>query len=79
MNVYTGEVRSWGSLTPEQQSSGEWIRLPTDAGLAQRDPARALSNTIPIDKDAELRRSERLVHALQRQESEFANRGRGRR
>ena len=29
MNVQTGEIRPWDSLTEEQQKSGEWIKLPT--------------------------------------------------
>lgn len=78
MNVYTGEIREWDKLTPEQQQSGEWIRLPNDAGLAQRDPMARLRNAIPIDKDESLRREERLLRSLHRKESEFANRGRSR-
>lgn len=77
MNVFTGEIKNWDDLTPEQQQSGEWVRLPTDAGVAQRDPGFELRKAFPpIDKDAELRRSERLVRDLQRKESEFRNRGR---
>lgn len=79
MNAYTGEIKKWDDLTPQQQQSGEWIRLPTDAGLAQRDPQHRLREAFPpIDKDASLRREEKLMRQLQRQESEFANRGRGR-
>ena len=28
MNMQTGEIRRWDSLTEEQQQSGEWIKLP---------------------------------------------------
>jgi hypothetical protein len=28
MNVQTGEIKAWDSLTPEQQQSGEWVKLP---------------------------------------------------
>jgi hypothetical protein len=79
MNVHTGEVKPWVELTPEQQASGEWIRLPHDAGLAQRDPASALKEFIPVEKQTEhTDRIERLNRAAHREESQFANRGRSR-
>jgi hypothetical protein len=28
MNVQTGEIKAWDSLTEEQRKSGEWVRLP---------------------------------------------------
>lgn len=41
-NMQTGEIKNWDDLTPEQQQSGEWFKLPIDAGevvRAQHDPA----------------------------------------
>jgi hypothetical protein len=41
MNVQTGEIRPWDSLTETQQKSGEWIKLPTHdengVAMARRD------------------------------------------
>ncbi len=28
MNVTTGEIRPWDSLSEQEKSSGEWIKLP---------------------------------------------------
>lgn len=36
-NIHTGELRPWDDLTPEQQQSGEWIKVPdgTEGGRAR--------------------------------------------
>lgn len=69
MNVYSGEVRNWNDLTPEQQASGDWIRLPQDAGpiQAQHEPGRGIiEKMFPVVKDLEGRRRARL-EALERE------------
>lgn len=77
MNVFTGEIKNWDDLTPEQQQSGDWIKLPTDAGSvhrAQHEPGRGrIDRTFPkVDDGKAIDRLERAIH---REESQFANRG----
>jgi hypothetical protein len=47
MNIETGALQPWDSLTPEQQKSGEWIKVPdgTEGGMAR--PASLLDRAFP--------------------------------
>ena len=59
MNIETGEIKPWDSLTDEQQKSGEWIKLPTHdengVALAQRDPGHAIRQLFGKPSDADIR------------------------
>lgn len=59
-NIHTGELRPWDDLTPEQQQSGEWIKVPdgTEGGRARSASLldRVFAKRDPAAEEAQLRR-----------------------
>lgn len=65
MNVDTGEIRRWDSLTPEEQQSGEWIKLPphdeNGIALARPKPGRGQHTPSALEqffKDLDVKRED---------------------
>lgn len=77
-NIHTGELRPWDDLTPEQQQSGEWIKVPdgTEGGRAR--PASLLDHMFPKPDAAEAQ-LKRQFDALTQRGSGFDAVGRPRR
>lgn len=79
-NIHTGEIRSWDSLTEEQQKSGEWIKVPdgTEGGRAR--PASLIDRAFPKPSAEEQERAlQRAVGLSQNQMRGFDAVGKPRR